>query len=144
MLLHCVRFLLVLGFLWTLPIMAIVHLLKPKVRQMSRFIGRLAATRRKLAEIIANKGWYRFTHVAGLGVILALLVGTTGGWDAAGWLFSLLNNSAEILIGTSALYWLGRTITHTRTHEIEDAKERNKRENVLLLCIAIIIGFSLG
>jgi hypothetical protein len=109
---------------------------------VDKFFRRLAATRRKLVDKIETKGWHRLTDIAVLGMLVFIIVGGSGSIGSSGWLFSLLVDSAQIALGSVSLYWLGRKITHTRTHDIKDDKLRYQRESVLLLCLAIIIGLA--
>jgi len=74
-------------------------------------------------------------------VILFTLVGMTGGFDPAGWLFSLLVDVAQSMAAIYILYWGGRRLNKKRTHELSQ-DDQVIQGYVHLVCIAIIVGCS--
>ena len=110
---------------------------------MSKFWRRLKLTWKEIKLRASDKDLLRLGDYFFIAVILFALVGVTGGFDSAGWLFSLLVDVAQMIVGIYVLYWSGRRLNKVRTHELP-VGDRVVREHVLLICVSIIIAASLS
>lgn len=90
------------------------------------------------SQMTSPKGRFRMWHFGLLALVFMGLSANQSAVTEYVWLWETINLLGKIGLGVTALYYGGKELTHSRTHELEGQEKRN-REIALLITWGLVL-----